>query len=202
MPHFLSRTACATMAALSLMGLQAPASAQATEPFIGQIMCAAFTFAPRGWAELNGQMLAISQNTALFSLLGTTYGGNGVTTFALPDLRGRMAMHDGAGPGLTPRVQGESAGLEQVTLSNAQLPAHSHTVTPQGSPANATLVSPANGVPATKARTTLYAPGPGTLPMSPVLTSSAGSSSPVPVMPPYLAVKCFIALVGVYPARQ
>lgn len=202
MPHFLSRTACATLAALSLMGLQGNAAAQASDPYIGQIMCAGFNFAPRGWAELNGQILPISSNTALFSLLGTTYGGNGVSTFALPDLRGRMPMHAGAGPGLTPRFQGESAGSEQVSLNNAQLPAHNHTVTPQGSSADATLVSPANGVPATKARTTLYAPGPGTVAMSPVLTSPAGGNAPVPVMQPYLAVKCFIALVGVFPAQN
>jgi len=191
----------ATFATVSMLGLHQTAAAQA-EPFIGQIMCAAFTFAPRGWAELNGQILPIGPNTALFSLIGTTYGGNGQSTFALPDLRGRVAMHAGSGPGLTPRTQGEFAGAEQVTLNNAQLPSHNHTVTPQGSSADATLVSPANGVPANKARTTLYAPGPGTVPMSPVLTSPAGSNAPVPVMQPYLAVKCFIALQGVYPSQN
>ena len=202
MSKILSRTTCAAAAAISLMGVQGPASAQASDPFIGQIMCAGFNFAPRGWAELNGQLLPIAQNTALFSLIGTIYGGNGQTTFALPDLRGRVQMHAGAGPGLTQREQGESAGSEQVTLNNAQLPAHNHTVTPQGSSADATLVSPANGVPATKARTTLYAPGPGAVAMSPVLTSPAGSNAPVSVMQPYLAVKCFIALQGVFPARN
>ena len=202
MSQTLSRTGCAAAAALSLMGLPAPASAQASDPFIGQLMCAAFTFEPRGWAELNGQMLSISQNTALFALIGTTYGGNGQTTFALPDLRGRLPMHAGQGPGLTQRDQGTSSGTEQVSLNNAQLPAHNHTVTPQGSPSDASLVSPANGVAATKARTTLYAPGPGTVPMSPVLTSPAGSNAPVPVMPPFLTVKCFIALEGVFPSRN
>ena len=197
-----TRLAGAALAAVSMLGLHQTAAAQASDPFIGQIMCAGFTFAPRGWAELNGQILSIAQNTALFSLIGTTYGGNGQTTFALPDLRGRGLMHAGNGPGLTPRVQGESAGAEQVTLNNAQLPAHNHTVTPQGSPSDATLISPANGVPATKARTTLYAPGPGTVPMSPVLTSPAGGNAPVPVMPPYLAVKCFIALQGVFPSQN
>ena len=197
-----TRLAGAALAAASLLGLHQTAAAQASDPFIGQIMCAGFTFAPRGWAELNGQILPIAQNTSLFALIGTTYGGNGQTNFALPDLRGRVPMHAGSGPGLTPRGQGESAGAEQVTLNNAQLPAHNHTVTPQGSPSDATLISPANGVPATKARTTLYAPGPGTVPMSPVLTSPAGSNAPVPVMQPYLAVKCFIALVGVFPSQN
>ena len=201
MSHGLTRTAYAAAAALALLGVPGASSAQATDPYLGQIMCAGFTFAPQGWAELNGQLLAISQNTALFSLLGTTYGGDGQSTFALPDLRGRMLMHAGAGPGLTNRDQGESAGSEQVSLNSAQLPAHNHVVTPQGSPSDASLQSPANGVPATKARTTLYAPGPGTVPMSPVLTSPAGSNAPVPLMPPFLAVKCFIAMYGVFPPR-
>ena len=197
-----TRLAGAALAAVSMLGLHQTVAAQANDPFLGQIMCAGFTFEPRGWAELNGQLLPIAQNTALFALLGTTYGGNGQTTFALPDLRGRVPMHAGQGPGLTPRDQGESSGAEQVTLNNAQLPAHNHTVTPMGSSADATLVSPANGVPATKARTTLYAPGPGAVAMSPVLTSPAGSSAPVSVMQPYLAVKCFIALNGVFPSRN
>jgi len=202
MVRFLTRTGCAVAAVLSLVGVHGTASAQASDPFLGQIMCAGFNFAPRGWAELDGQLLPISQNTALFALLGTQYGGNGQTTFALPDMRGRVLIHAGMGPGLTLRDQGEAAGSEEVTLNNAQLPAHTHTVTPQGSPSDATLVSPANGVPATKARTTLYAPGPGTVPMSPVLTSPAGSNAPVPIMQPYVTVRCFIAVQGVFPSRN
>ena len=173
-----------------------------SDPFIGEVMMFAGNFAPLGWADCNGQLLPISQNDALFSLIGTTYGGNGQTTFALPDMRGRVLLHAGQGPGLTQREQGTSAGAEEVTLNNAQLPAHNHTVTPQGSPSDATLVSPANGVAATKSRTTLYAPGPGTVPMSPVLTSPAGSNAPVSVMQPYVTVKCFIALFGVFPSQN
>lgn len=202
MSHLPSRSARAAAAALALGAAHDPAFAQASDQFIGQIMCAAFNFAPTGWAELNGQILSIAQNTALFSLLGTQYGGNGQTTFALPDMRGRVLIHAGQGPGLTSRVEGETGGTETVTLTNGQLPAHTHTVTPHGSPADATLVSPANGVAATKARTTLYAPGPGTVPMSPVLTSPAGANSPVPVMQPYVTVKCFIALQGIFPSRN
>jgi microcystin-dependent protein len=202
MSPVLSRTCYAAGLAISLMGWHGVASAQASDPFVGQIMCAGFNFAPRGWASLQGQLLSISQNTALFSLLGTTYGGNGQTTFALPDMRGRVLMNSGQGPGLTNRDWGESAGSEQVSLNSAQLPAHSHTVTPQGSPSDATLTSPANGVPATKSRTTLYAPGPGTVAMSPLLTSPAGSNAPVPVMQPYVVVNCFIALEGVFPSRD
>jgi microcystin-dependent protein len=196
--RFLCRTGCAAAAALSLMGLHGVASAN---PFLGQIMCAGFTFAPFGWAELNGQLLPIVDNEALFQLLGTTYGGDGQTTFALPDMRGRVLIHAGQGPGLTQRIQGESAGAEQVVLNSAQLPAHAHTVTPLGSTSDATLQSPANGVPPTKSRTTLYAPGPGTVAMSPLTTSSAGSNAPVPVMQPYVVVKCFMSLFGVFPAQ-
>jgi len=189
----------AALAVASLLPLQA-AHAQA-EPFIGQIMCAGFTFAPKGWARLDGQLMSIAQNTALFSLLGTTYGGNGTTNFALPDMRGRALLHDGQGPGLTQHFEGAVEGSETVTLSNAQMPAHTHGVTQLGSSADATQVSPANGVPASKARTTLYAPGPGTIPMAPVTTSAAGANQPVSIMQPTLTVECFIAVQGIFPSR-
>jgi microcystin-dependent protein len=189
----------AAVAVASLAPLQA-AQAQ-SEPFIGQIMCAGFNFAPRGWARLDGQLMSIAQNTALFSLLGTTYGGNGTTNFALPDMRGRALLHDGQGPGLTQHFEGAVEGSETVTLSNAQMPAHTHSVTPLGSSADATQVSPANGVPASKARTTLYAPGPGTIPMAPVTTSAAGANQPVSIMQPTLTVECFIAVEGIFPSR-
>ena len=189
----------AAVAVASLAPLQA-AQAQ-SEPFLGQIMCAGFNFAPRGWARLDGQLMSIAQNTALFSLLGTTYGGNGTTNFALPDMRGRALLHDGQGPGLSQHFEGAAEGSETVTLSNAQMPAHTHSVTPLGSSGDATQVSPANGVPASKARTTLYAPGPGTIPMAPVTTSAAGANQPVSIMQPTLTVECFIAVEGVFPSR-
>jgi len=202
MTHVLSRIACAATAMLSVGGWHASASAQSTDPFLGQIMCGAFNFPPRGWARLDGQLLQITTNIPLFSMLGTMYGGDGINTFRLPDLRGRVMLHDGQGPELTVRRTGDKGGSETVTMNNAQLPAHTHTVTPQGSPGDATLVSPANGVPATKARTTLYAPGPGTVPMSPVLSSAAGSNAPVPLMQPFLVMNCFIAVQGVFPPRD
>lgn len=189
----------AAVAVASLAPLQA-AQAQ-SEPFLGQIMCAGFNFAPRGWARLDGQLMSIAQNTALFSLLGTTYGGNGTTTFALPDMRGRALLHDGQGPGLSQHFEGAAEGNETVTLSNAQMPAHTHGVTPLGSSGDATQVSPANGVPASKARTTLYAAGPGTIPMAPLTTSAAGANQPVSIMQPTLTVECFIAVEGVFPSR-
>src|SRR3954467_10025114 len=98
-----------------------------SEPFIGEVRMFGGNFAPRGWAFCNGQLLSISQNTALFSLLGTTYGGNGQTTFALPNLQGRVPMHVGQGPGLTNRTQGEVAGTETHTLNANEMPVHTHT---------------------------------------------------------------------------
>jgi microcystin-dependent protein len=182
------------------MGSHGSAAAQ-SEPLLGQIMCAGFNFAPRGWALLDGQIMSIAQNTALFSLLGTTYGGNGQTTYALPDMRGRVIIHPGQGPGLSARSLGEIGGQENVTLNSTQLPAHNHTVTPLASAADATVISPLDAVPATKSRTTLYAPAPGTVAMSQVTTSITGSSSPVPVIQPYVGINCFIAIEGVFPSR-
>jgi microcystin-dependent protein len=169
---------------------------------LGQIMCAGFTFAPRGWAELNGQLLSISQNTALFSLIGTTYGGNGVTTFALPDMRGRMMLHAGQGPGLQSRDQGETGGTEANTLGIVNMPAHAHGFAPLGSNNDATAISPAGKVAASKARTTLYADPTNVVAQAASVTSSTGNGVPVNNMQPFLTIKCFIAAVGVYPVRD
>lgn len=188
--------------AVALAGMQALPAAAQSEPYIGQIMCAGFNFAPRGWAELDGQLISISQNTALFSLLGTQYGGNGQTTFALPDMRGRTLIHAGQGPGLSGRVQGESAGSEANTLAVANLPPHAHGFAPLGSTNDATSVSPAGKVAASKARTTLYAEPSNVVAQAPSVTGTAGNGVPVNNMQPYLAVKCFIALQGVFPPRD
>src|SRR6185503_14662217 len=108
-----------------------------SEPFIGEIIMFAGNFAPRGWAFCEGQLLSIAQNSALFSILGTTYGGDGQTTFALPDLRGRAPMQWGQGPGLTPRFLGESSGAENVTLISTQMPAHTHALNASGAQGDA-----------------------------------------------------------------
>jgi len=185
-----------------LTGLQALPAAAQSEPFIGQIMCAGFNFAPRGWAELNGQLLPISQNTALFSLLGTYYGGNGQTTFALPDMRGRTLLHAGQGPGLSPRDQGEMSGTEATSLSTSNLPAHAHPFAPLGSNNDANSVSPSGKVPAAKARTTLYTDPTNLVAQSPSTTGATGGNVPINNMQPYLVVKCFIALNGIFPSRD
>ncbi|MDQ6777385.1 MAG: tail fiber protein, partial [Actinomycetota bacterium] len=103
-----------------------------SEPFLGEVRTFGFNFAPRGWAFCNGQLLPISQNTALFSLLGTQYGGDGIQTFALPDLRGRVGIHQGSGPGLSPYAIGQTGGTETVTLTSNEMPAHNHSVNASG----------------------------------------------------------------------
>ena len=122
---FSSATLFVVLAAVMAWGPVASAS----EPFIGEIMMFGFNFAPRGWALCDGQLLPIPQNTALFSLLGTTYGGDGRTTFGLPDMRGRVAIHKGTGPGLTSRSMGQKGGTERISLS--QMPSHTHSVNAQ-----------------------------------------------------------------------
>jgi microcystin-dependent protein len=194
------RTVVALVSALA--GLQAPPAAAQAQPYIGQIMCAGFNFAPRGWAELNGQLIPIAQNTALFSLLGTFYGGNGQTTFALPDMRGRTLLHAGQGPGLSPRDQGETGGSETNTLTTANMPAHVHGFAPLGSTNDASSVSPAGKVAASKARTTLYADPANIVAQAASTTSSAGNGIPANNMQPFLTVKCFIALEGIFPPRD
>lgn len=171
------------------------------EPFIGQIIMAGFNFAPRGYAFCAGQLLSIQQNTALFSLLGTTYGGDGRVTFGLPDLRGRIAAHMGQGPGLTNRTQGEATGQEAVSLLPSQLPQHNHfffvsTTTSGGS-------SPTNRFPAKDGanRAMIYGDRPtGT--MNPTMLSNTGGSQPHNNMQPYLVINFCIALQGIFPSRN
>lgn len=196
-----------TTSAVAVLGLAAaiacplPAAAQ-SEPFIGQIMCAGYNFTPRGWAPLDGQLLPIAQNQALFSLLGTTYGGDGRTTFGLPDMRGRSLVHVGNGPGLTPRSLGERGGAETHTLTPSQMPAHTHSVAPRASTATGSASSPAGGVPASRPRVPLFEAGSGNTDMAAVTSSPAGGNQPVPQMPPFVTVNCYIALVGVFPSRD
>jgi microcystin-dependent protein len=175
------------------------------EPFIAEIKMFAGNFAPQGWALCNGQLMSIAQNTALFSLIGTTYGGNGQTTFALPDLRGRMAVHAGQGPGLTPYTLGEVKGVENVTLLSTQMPIHTHSAT--GNSGNAELGSPAGGVWAapvdsTGAAGAGYTTQPPNAPMSPAAIGTAGGSQPFSVIQPLLCVNFIIALVGIFPSRN
>lgn len=199
------RTSLRRTLALSAVALSALSSFNAhaqADPFLGQITCFGFNFAPRGWMLAQGQLLPISQNQALFSLLGTTYGGNGQTTFALPNLQGRVVIGAGQAPGLTPHTLGEMGGTETTTLTVNQLPAHTHTVAPVGSTADASSISPAGKAPASKARTTLYADAtPGTN-LAASVSSSVGGGQPVPIVQPYVALNCAIAVQGIFPARD
>ena len=171
-------------------------------PFIGEIKIFAGNFAIRGFALCNGQLLSIAQNTALFSILGTTYGGNGQTTFGLPNLQGRFPMHWGNGAGLSPRVIGETGGTESVTLTAAQMPAHTHPFTPPCSNGPGGFDSPVGRVPAISANAENFAAAPGNAAMAAGTTGSAGSSQPVPNMPPFLCVTFIIALQGIFPSRN
>jgi microcystin-dependent protein len=170
--------------------------------YLGEIRLFPYNFAPRGWANCDGQLMAIAQNTALFSLLGTTYGGNGQTTFALPDLRGRVAMHggNGAGPGLTQRFLGEVSGTETTTLNANQMPAHAHPYTPNATAA-ASSKTPTGHVPAATVAGSIYG-DPGALAMAPGTTGAAGGGQPFDNLQPYLVLAYCIALQGIFPSRN
>jgi microcystin-dependent protein len=184
--------------ALVLLGLlAAPAQAQ-TDPFVGQVEIVAFNFAPNGWALCNGQLLSISQNTALFALLGTQYGGDGITTFALPDLRGRMAIHFGQGLGLQNYDIGEAGGEEQVTLTLNEIPAHTHHAMASSLAADQAAVG--GNVWGTSA-VFLYSSGSPTSPMNSLAIGSVGAGLPHDNLPPFLVMNFIIALQGIFPSR-
>lgn len=168
------------------------------EPFIGQIMMFGGNFAPRSWALCDGQLLSISQNSALFSILGTTYGGDGVTTFGLPDLRGRAPMHMGTGPGLSPRNLGSRVGEEQVTLSVNQIPSHNHTVA--CATARGSSPDPANNMLAGDPDNPYI--GSGTDTMNAAMIRDTGGGQSHDNMQPSLTINFVIALQGIYPSRN
>ncbi|MEL0436397.1 phage tail protein [Phycobacter sp. K97] len=174
-----------------------------SEPFVAEIRIFAGNFAPRGWAFCDGQLLPVSQNTALFSLIGTTYGGDGRTTTALPNLQGRAPMHPGRGPGLTSRRLGQKGGVEQVVLSEAQIPSHNHTV-------RANMSNGTTNVPLTAAslagagRDSLYdsTPPSNLVDLAAETLNTTGGGQPHLNMQPFLALSFIIALVGLYPSRS
>ena len=170
-----------------------------SEPFIGEIRIFAGNYAPIGWALCAGQLLPISSNTALFSLLGTTYGGDGKVTFALPNFQSRIPMHPGNGPGLTPRDLGEMDGVETVTITPAQAPAHSHVL--RAASQNAAASDPAGNVLANSGQAGLYAAGPADTPMSSGVAAPVGGEQPHNNLMPHLAMTFIIATQGVYPQR-
>ena len=173
-----------------------------SEPFVGEVRMFAGNFAPRGWAFCDGQLMSVSQNDALFSLLGTIYGGDGRTTFGLPDLRGRIPIHPGTGPGLSARKLGAKAGAENVTLTTQQLGQHSHTF--EAVSTNATASAPTtSSTLAASVGYDLYVPNGSVTAMASqaMAVSGGGGQSHTNVMP-FLCVNFIMALVGNYPSRN
>ncbi len=177
-----------------------------SDPFLGQIIPFAGNFAIRGWAQCNGQLLSVSQNTALFSILGTTYGGDGRTTFGLPDLRGRLPMHDGRGPGLSDRRLGQKGGTETVILNTTQIPSHNHLGALKAESDTASSANPNGRMFATPAQP-IYADVDTTnidrtFAAQTVEIGNTGGNGSHNNEQPYLALNYQIALVGVYPSRN
>ena len=170
-----------------------------SQPFLGEIRLFPYNFAPRGWAFCSGQILPIAQNTALFALLGTTYGGNGQTTFALPDLRGRKAISSGQGPGLSNYDLGQVSGAENATLTINQMPGHSHVVKPNAVKDDVNAQNPQNTLPANGA---FYSNAAATVQMGPSTSELTGGSQPFAILDPYLTLNYCIALQGIFPSRN
>jgi microcystin-dependent protein len=171
-----------------------------SDQFLAEIRAFPFTFAPAGWAFCNGQLIPISQNTALFALLGTTYGGDGKSTFALPDLQGRAAMQHGQGPGLTTRFLGESAGSSSVTLIESEMPVHTHTLRADLVDLADTSTPSPNAAYGLSSGGTLYQAAPNAQ-LDPLALGVAGGSLPHNNMQPYLTLSFCIALQGIFPQR-
>lgn len=181
------------------MGLTSTtAQAEGANPFLGQIMWVPYNFAPRNWASCDGQLLPIAQNTALFSLLGTQYGGNGQTTFALPDMRGRLLIGQGQGAGLSNYQIGQSGGAETHTLTPSQMPAHNHSL--QALTATATATDPTGKWFAQPASAKLYG-NTASAAMSGAAIGPTGGGQPHNNMMPFTTLHCIIATAGVFPSR-
>ncbi|MDH5426629.1 MAG: tail fiber protein [Nitrospirota bacterium] len=175
----------------------------AAEPFIGEIMMTGANFCPRGWANADGQLLPINQNQALFSLLGTTYGGDGRTTLGLPDMRGRVPLHVGQGSGLTDRRQGSKGGEENHALNIPEMPQHQHVLNASKEGANQS--SPTGNLLANQSRKSrMYVPSAANAltPMHATAIGTTGSSRPHNTMQPFLGIRFCIALQGVFPSRN
>jgi microcystin-dependent protein len=174
------------------------------DPFVAEIRIFPFNFAPTGWAFCNGQLMPISQNTALFALLGTTYGGDGKSTFALPDMQGNAPMHPGQGPGLSLHDLGELGGSETVTLLESEIPSHAHFVG-RAIAQNGDSTTPVGNIwaqaPFGRGSLNLYNQGPATGAMNPNALLPSGGDQPHNNMQPYLTLNFCIALQGVFPPR-
>jgi len=197
-PMKILRTAISASVLAACMGLSP--SATASEPFLAQITMFGGNFAPRSWAMCDGQLLQISQHTAVFSLLGTTFGGDGRVTFGLPDLRGRVAIHPGTGPGLSNRRLGEKGGTERETLTINQMPSHTHGL--QASDTRGNSSDPTGRINAVKSRTNIYSDTAPNVSMSTQAVANTGAGQAHNNMQPWLGINHIIALQGVYPSRN
>lgn len=183
----------------------APPSQAGVDPFVGEIIWVGFTYCPQQFAEANGQLLAISSNTALFSLLGTQYGGNGTTNFALPDLRGRSPVHVGQGTGLSNIIQGQQGGKETTALNIDQMPAHSHAAILHGTTTNGNVDSPAGALQANASRAGIYnntAAANADMSASSITVANSGNNQLVEIRSPFLGIRACIALTGIFPSRN
>jgi microcystin-dependent protein len=171
------------------------------DPFVGEIRAVGFNFAPTGWALCNGQLLPISQNTALFALLGTSYGGNGQTTFALPNLMDKVPVHQGQGPGLTDYVMGEETGIGSTTLLQSEMPFHNHTLLARNDPAELQAPAPDRAMARSTAGFAYNTSAPNAN-LAPEAASISGGSQPHNNHMPSLVVNYVIALQGIFPQRQ
>ena len=172
------------------------------DPFVAEIRIFGFNFAPKGWAFCDGQLLPLSQNTALFSLLGTTYGGNGKSNFALPDLQGSIPVHPGQGPGLSLYDLGQTGGSETVSLLESEIPAHTHALRDHDLDLGELPAPASNRVLAQSANASIYVPPANLTPMNVQTLTVAGGDQPHNNMMPYLTLSYCIALQGVFPPRN
>ena len=181
------------------LGFLPATNAVADEPFLGEIMWVGYNFCPRGWAEADGQLLPVSEFSALYSLYGTIYGGDGRTTFGLPDMRGRMSVHTGEGTGLSDYRQGQKGGLEEVTLTTNEMPVHNHMINASGGAVSKNAAGSILGSPSKK----IYdAPMNATTTLHNTAVSDTGGGAAHENRPPYLTLRACVALVGIFPTRE
>ncbi len=197
-----SKTFLTALLAALAFTLAAPSAKAQSEPFLGEIKMVGFTFCPRGWAHADGNLLPIAQYSALFSLYGTTYGGDGRTTFALPDLRGRVPMHFGEAAGLSARRQGDRSGQESVTLTRAHMPAHNHQINTTNKARNAPDPKGALLVKLPKKNDIYSTTGPANGQMRQDMVTVEGGGQPVNNMQPFLVVRFCVAVTGIFPSRS
>lgn len=201
----LGQSLSVALIACGTLGVTAPKAAAQSDPLLGQMILFAGNFCPRGWADANGQLLAIASNSALFSILGTIYGGDGRTTFGLPDMRGRLAMNAGAGPGLPTYRMGERGGAPSTTLTISQMPAHNHAVNATNAEGN--KLGPgddylADPRPLPDGELSIYHNGPPNRVMNDGMIGHTGGGQPLTTQSPYLAMTYCIATEGLFPSRN